>query len=91
MSKSMRVKATAYKSYGDAAVLSLVLEALPAIAQAVAAPLARTKDIILLPSGDSGGLATNITRLVGTLPPAVQALTGIDITQAVKDALKAKS
>jgi len=91
MSKSMKVKASAYKSYGDAAVLSLVLEALPAIAQAVAAPLARTKDIILLPSGDSGGLANDVTRLIGTLPPAVQALTGIDLTQSLKNALKPKA
>ena len=91
MSKSMKVKASAYTAYGDAAVLSLVLEALPAIAQAVAAPLARTKDIILLPSGDSGGLANDVTRLIGTLPPAVQALTGIDLTQSLKNALKPKA
>merc|ERR1711872_975076 len=39
--ESMRMKASAYKQYGDAAVMSLVLEALPQIAAEVAAPLAK--------------------------------------------------
>merc|ERR1711970_673208 len=39
--ESMRMKASAYKQYGDAAIMSLVLEALPQIAAEVAAPLAR--------------------------------------------------
>merc|ERR1719412_1335323 len=41
--ESMRLKASAYKQYGDAAVMSLVLEALPAIAAEVAAPLSKTE------------------------------------------------
>merc|ERR1712154_646027 len=46
--ESMRMKASAYKQYGDAAVMSLVLEALPAIAAEVAAPLAKTDEIVLI-------------------------------------------
>ena len=34
--ESMRMKASAYKQYGDAAIMSLVLEALPQIAAEVA-------------------------------------------------------
>merc|ERR1739838_893523 len=37
--ESMRMKASAYKQYGDAAIMSLVLEALPQIAAEIAAPL----------------------------------------------------
>merc|ERR1719251_848560 len=40
--EKMRMKASAYKQYGDAAILSLVLEALPQIAAEVSAPLAKT-------------------------------------------------
>merc|ERR1712145_43127 len=46
--ESMRMKASAYKQYGDAAVMSLVLEALPSIAAEVAAPLSRTDEIVLI-------------------------------------------
>ena len=44
----MRMKASAYKQYGDAAILALVLEALPQIAAEVSAPLAKTDEIVLI-------------------------------------------
>merc|ERR1719167_793113 len=77
----MRMKASAYKQYGDAAVMSLVLEALPAIAAEVAAPLAKTDEIVLI--GGSDRTTEEINKLVGTLPPAIQALTGVDVTGAL--------
>merc|ERR1719310_686948 len=79
--ESMRMKASAYKQYGDAAVMSLVLEALPAIAAEVAAPLAKTDEIVLI--GGSDRTTEEINKLVGTLPPAIQALTGVDVTGAL--------
>merc|ERR1719438_234089 len=79
--ESMRMKASAYKQYGDAAVMSLVLEALPSIAAEVAAPLAKTEEIVLI--GGNNNTTNEINKLVGTLPPAVQALTGVDITGAL--------
>nr|XP_018902485.1 PREDICTED: flotillin-2 [Bemisia tabaci] len=77
----MKLKATVYKSYGDAAIMSLVLDALPKIAAEVAAPLAKTEEIVLL--GGSDNLTNDITRLCGQLPPAVQALTGVDVTKVL--------
>ena len=56
--------------YGDAAVMSLVLEALPSIAAEVAAPLAKTDEIVLIGGGNN--TTNEINKLVGTLPPAVQ-------------------
>merc|ERR1719428_1049970 len=79
--ESMRMKASAYKQYGDAAVMSLVLEALPSIAAEVAAPLAKTDEIVLI--GGNNNTTNEINKLVGTLPPAIQALTGVDITGAL--------
>merc|ERR1712228_603692 len=46
--EGMRLKAAAYKNYGDAAILSLVLEALPQIAAEVSAPLAKTDEIVMI-------------------------------------------
>merc|ERR1719205_361812 len=74
----MRMKASAYKQYGDAAILALVLEALPQIAAEVSAPLAKTDEIVLI--GGSDRTTQEINKLVGTLPPAIQALTGVDLT-----------
>merc|ERR1719500_2254104 len=79
--ESMRLKASAYKQYGDAAIMSLVLEALPQIAAEVAAPLAKTEEIVLI--GGNNNTTNEINKLVGTLPPAIQALTGVDITGAL--------
>merc|ERR1719266_1621065 len=79
--ESMRMKASAYKQYGEAAVMSLVLEALPSIAAEVAAPLAKTDEIVLV--GGNNRTTDEVSKLVGTLPPAIQALTGVDITGAI--------
>merc|ERR1719233_1675791 len=76
--ESMRMKASAYKQYGDAAILALVLESLPQIAAEVSAPLAMTDEIVLI--GGSDRTTQEINKLVGTLPPAIQALTGVDLT-----------
>merc|ERR1740137_115360 len=79
--ESMRMKASAYKQYGDAAIMSLVLEALPQIAAEVAAPLAKADEIVLI--GGSDRTTEEINKLIGSLPPAIQALTGVDLTGAL--------
>lgn len=75
----MRLKAQVYKNYKDAAIMSLVVESLPKIAAEIAAPLAKTEEIVLL--GGSDATTGEITRLVGQIPPAVQALTGVDLSK----------
>lgn len=78
--EKMRLKASAYKQYGEAAMLSLVLETLPKIAAEVAAPLSKTDTIVMV--GDDR-TTSEVSRLVSQLPPAVQALTGIDLSKVV--------
>merc|ERR1740128_872958 len=77
----MRMKASAYKQYGDTAILALVLEALPQIAAEVSAPLAKTDEIVLI--GGADRTTTEVNKLVASLPPAVQALTGVDLSGAL--------
>merc|ERR1719422_306478 len=79
--ESMRMKASAYKQYGEAAILSLVLESLPSIAAEVSAPLAKTDEIVLI--GGQDRTTDEVNKLVATLPPAIQALTGVDVTGAL--------
>ncbi|XP_006819994.1 flotillin-2-like [Saccoglossus kowalevskii] len=77
----MRMKAAAYKQYGDAAMMSLILEAMPKIAAEVSAPLAKTDEIVLL--GGENKTTSEVTKLLGQLPPAVQALTGVDLSHVL--------
>lgn len=77
----MRQKAAVYKQYGDAAIMALVLEALPKIAAEVASPLAKTDEIVLI--GGPDNTTADLTRLVGQIPPAINALTGVDISKTL--------
>lgn len=60
-------------------MLSTLIYSFLQIAAEVAAPLARTEEIVLL--GGSDTTSGEITRLVGQVPPAVQALTGVDLSK----------
>uniref|UniRef100_A0A8C9W135 Flotillin n=1 Tax=Scleropages formosus TaxID=113540 RepID=A0A8C9W135_SCLFO len=78
--EKMRLKAEAYQQYGDAAKTALVLEALPKIAGEVAAPLARTNEIVIL-SGEGSHVTGEVNRLLAELPVTVNALTGVDLSK----------
>ncbi|XP_044261113.1 flotillin-2 isoform X1 [Tribolium madens] len=77
----MRQKAAVYKQFGNAAIMSLVIDALPKIAAEVSAPLAKTEEIVLIGGPDT--TTAEITRLVGQIPPAVNALTGVNLSQVL--------
>ncbi|XP_045137208.1 flotillin-2-like [Portunus trituberculatus] len=79
--ESMKLKAQAYKQYGEAAIMSMVLDSLPQIAAEVAAPLAKTEEIVMVGGGDT--MSNAITKMCGELPPAVHALTGVDLTKVL--------
>ena len=51
------------------------------IAAEVAAPLAKTDEIVLLGGADK--TTTEVNKLLGQLPPAVQALTGVDLSGVI--------
>lgn len=83
----MRQKAAAYKQYGDAALMSLILEAMPKIGAEIAAPLGKTSEIVIISEGGggsgSGGVRNEVTKFIGTIPPTVEALTGINLSKTV--------
>jgi len=65
----MELKAQAYKDYGDAAQMKLVLDALPKIAAEVAAPLSKVDEIVIVGGGSGGGGITDeTTKLLAELP-----------------------
>lgn len=80
--EAMKVRANAYKSYGDAAVVQMIVDTMPKLAAELAAPLEQTGEIVLL-SGQDGGMAGEVSKLVSTLPPVVSALSGVDLKTAM--------
>lgn len=51
------------------------------IAAEVSAPLAKTEEIVIIGGGPGDGATAEISKLVGQLPPAINALTGVDISK----------
>ena len=88
--EAMLKKAEAFKQYNDAAVTQMIVERLPEIASAVAAPLSKTEKIVVVDNGGGGGgggaskIPGYVTDIISTLPHTVEALTGINVLDALK-------
>ena len=69
----------------------MVIEKIPEIAAAIAQPLAKTEKIIMI--GDSGAskITKDITEIMAQLPETVKGLTGIDLTNILRNYAEPKS
>lgn len=78
-------KANAYKMYGEAAMVELVVDKLPAIAHAVADPLKKTEKMVFVSSDSSAGsqLTGDVSRIMAQLPETVRSITGFDMNKAM--------
>lgn len=90
--EAMLKKAEAYKQYNDAAVTEMIIEKLPQIAEAISAPLAKTEKIVVVDNGSGEGgksgaakVSGYVTDIMATLPESVEALTGINIFEKLKE------
>ncbi|MCL1934858.1 MAG: SPFH domain-containing protein [Defluviitaleaceae bacterium] len=87
--EAMHKKAEAFKEYGDAAITQLIVEKLPEIAMAISEPLSKTEKIVIVDSGNTGGGASKVsgyvTDIIATLPQTVEALTGINVIDVLKN------
>jgi flotillin len=87
--QAMAKKANSWKEYNQAAVIQLVLQALPEIAQAIAQPLSKTDSITIVNTGgdNTGAGASKVTRdvaeIMAQLPPIVESLAGLDLKKLV--------
>jgi flotillin len=92
---AMAKKAGSWKEYNQAAVLQLLVTALPEIARAVSEPLSKTDKITLVSTGGDGAGASKITadvaKVMAELPAIVEALSGVDLRKLIESvpALKA--
>lgn len=72
-------KAEAQKKMGEASVLEMYFNAMPLIAQAVAAPLANVDKITMYGEGNQAKLVTDITNTMNQIISGVKDSTGIDL------------
>lgn len=92
--EAMVKKAQAWQQYNQAAMIQMLIDALPAIASAVAEPLAKTERISIISTGGDGNggggmgasrLTKDIADIVSQIPETVANLTGIDLLASIKD------
>ena len=86
--EAIRLKAEAMKLYGQAAMLEMVVDKLPEIAQSVSEPLSKTEKIILF---GEGGASSMVRDTAGTMLQTFEAIkqaVGLDIPQMLKDVSK---
>ncbi len=87
--EAMREKAKAFKEYNEAAIIQMLVEKLPEIAQSIASPLSKTEKIVIVDNGGEGKGASKvsgyITDIMAQVPEAVEALTGVNLMDVVKN------
>lgn len=99
--EAMRKKAESFKEYNQAAIIELIVRALPEIAGQISAPLAKTEKMVIINSGSGPGggasrLTGDVTTILSQLPPVLEALTGVKFEKlleqvpALKNALPKK-
>ncbi len=99
--EAMRKKAESFKEYTQAAIIDMIVRALPEIAGQISAPLAKTEKMIIInggsgPGGGASKLTGDVTTIMSQLPPVLEALTGVKFEKlleqvpAIKNAMPKK-
>jgi flotillin len=90
--EAMAKKAEAFAQYSQAAILQMLISNLPALASAIAQPLAKTEKIVVISSGGDGNSGTGVTKVtkdvadaLTQLPAIVEALTGTNLIDMLKN------
>lgn len=83
-------KAEAMKKYGEAAVIEMIMSALPEIAKNVAEPLSKVDKITMYGEGNSAKLLSDIVTGTTQVTEGISAGMGIDIKSLIIGALGGK-
>ncbi|MEI6861923.1 MAG: flotillin domain-containing protein, partial [Verrucomicrobiota bacterium] len=87
--EAMRKKAESFKEYNQAAIIELIVRALPEIAGQISAPLAKTEKMVIInagngPGGGASKLTGDVTAILSQLPPVLEALTGVKLEKLME-------
>ena len=83
--EAIQRKAEAMQLYGQAAMLEMVVDKLPEIAQSVAEPLSKTEKIILFGEGGATAMARDTAGTMLQSFEAIKNAVGLDIPKMLKD------
>ena len=84
-------KAQSWQQYTQAAILQQILDKLPEIAAAISQPLSKTDRIVIIGGGEDGRgagasrITDDVTRIIAEVPSTIEALTGVDLTESLKN------
>jgi flotillin len=83
----MALRAEAYKQYNQAAVMTTMLENLPAIVRAAAEPMANIGQLTVLSTDGASDVVRTTTETVAQANATIKGLTGVDLASVVSKAL----
>ena len=83
-------KAEAMKKYGEAAVIEMVMQALPEIARNVAEPLSKVDKITMYGDGNTAKLVKDIVGTFTQVSDGLKESTGVDVQSVLSGFLGAK-
>ncbi|MUK03652.1 flotillin family protein, partial [Vibrio cholerae] len=81
-------QAEAYEKFNQAAILSKVLEVLPAMAREIAAPMSAIDTMTVVSTDGASQLSRNVSSGVHQITQMVKDTTGLDIIALLGDLLK---
>ena len=84
-------KAEAQKKMGEASVLEMYLEALPAVVKNAAEPLAQTDKIVMYGDGNATKIVKDVMNSTNQIVDGVKEATGLDITKLLTSFVNKKS
>jgi flotillin len=86
--EAMAKKAEAFKQYNDAAMASMIVDKLPELVAAAAAPLSKIGTMTVLSTGGDNAGASKVTgdvlNVAAQSMAMIKGLTGIDVAEALK-------
>jgi len=80
----MQQKAQAWKTYQQSALVQHMVDLMPTITENVAQHLAHVDKIVMINQDGANNLTRDLSNLIAQLPPSLEALTGVDISGALK-------
>jgi len=88
--KVLKEKNQTFQYMGEAGLASTIVERLPEIASAIAAPLSQTEKMVFISQDSATGskVTNDIIKTIATMPEAVEGLTGIDLKGAIQKAVE---
>eukprot|EP00977_Amphora_coffeiformis_P003917 scaffold779_cov165-Amphora_coffeaeformis.AAC.3 len=84
----LRLKAESYKQFGQAALAVQMIEAMPEVAKAIAAPLSKTDKIVFMGSGTDGSgpsaMISEVAKSAEMVNETLQSMTGVSLGDMLK-------